>query len=199
MIVSSISPALVPKPFGSSPFEMPGLARTENPDKDTGEAQTERVNEGKGINQQTTKEKGLSDQDLKQIETLKDRDREVRAHEAAHLAASGGLARGGANFSFKRGPDGNLYAIGGEVSIDISPVSGDPEATIRKAETIKRAALAPANPSSQDRSIAASAAQMEASARMELLKQQQNARKVSAAYGHAAHAGSSAARIEIAV
>ncbi len=197
MFVSSTSPALTPTPFGSSPLEKADLARAEEPGKKSGEDQSAPVKREQNSENKTSKGKALSAQDLKQIETLKDRDREVRAHEAAHLAASGGLARGGASFSYKRGPDGNLYAIGGEVSIDISPVSGEPEATIRKAETIKRAALAPANPSSQDRSVAASAAQMEASARMELLKQQQTASKVSAAYANAAGAKSSS-RLDIA-
>ena len=71
----------------------------------------------------------LSEQELKQVQELKTRDREVRAHEAAHLAAAGSLAIGGASYSYQRGPDGVQYAVGGEVSIDTSAVEGDPEAT----------------------------------------------------------------------
>lgn len=115
--------------------------------------------------------KSESDQQQSEIAELKARDREVRAHEAAHLAASGGYARGGANFTYVRGPDGVLYATGGEVQIDTSPVSGDPEATIRKAETIRRAALAPANPSDQDRRVAAMATRMVLNAQMEVALQ----------------------------
>jgi hypothetical protein len=48
-------------------------------------------------------------------------------------------------------PDGCDYALGGEVAIDTSAIAGDPEATLRKMEQIRRAALAPANPSGQDR------------------------------------------------
>jgi hypothetical protein len=48
------------------------------------------------------------------------------------------------------GPDGKQYAVGGEVPIDLSPVSGNPQATVQKAETIQRAALAPADPSGPD-------------------------------------------------
>jgi hypothetical protein len=114
----------------------------------------------------------LTEDQLKQVETLKKRDTEVRAHEAAHQAAAGGLVRGGASFSYQRGPDGQQYAIGGEVNIDTSPVSGDPQATLRKAEMIARAALAPAEPSGQDRQVAAQAQQMAANARAELLAQQ---------------------------
>ena len=74
---------------------------------------------------------------------LKKRDQKVRRHEQAHLAAAGGLATGGANLSYQTGPDGKRYIIGGEVNIDTSLVPGDPDATIRKAQQIRRAALAP--------------------------------------------------------
>ncbi|CAK0747164.1 hypothetical protein CCP3SC5AM1_130035 [Gammaproteobacteria bacterium] len=99
-------------------------------------------------------------EDVGMIKKLKDRDKEVRAHEAAHLAVAGGLARGGARFSYQRGPDDQFYAIGGEVTIDTSPVSGDPEATLGKARTIRAAALAPSEPSGQDQMVAAVAIQM---------------------------------------
>jgi hypothetical protein len=109
------------------------------------------------------------------IATLRKRDQEVRAHEQAHIAAAGGLAQGGATFSFQQGPDGKQYAVGGEVSIDTSPVSGNPEATIQKAKQIRAAALAPANPSSQDRAVAASATALEAQAQQELQKEKEEA------------------------
>ena len=99
---------------------------------------------------------------------LKARDAQVRAHEQARVAAAGGLATGGPKFTFQRDPDGKLYAVGGEVNSDTSPVPGDAEATIRKAQTIRAAALAPANPSAQDRAVAAAATPMEAAARREL-------------------------------
>jgi hypothetical protein len=111
----------------------------------------------------------LSEGDLNVIRELKQRDSEVRAHEAAHLAAAGSLATGGASFSYQQGPDGARYAIGGEVGIETSPVSGDPAATLRKADTIRRAALAPAQPSGPDLQAAASATVMAAHAMAELL------------------------------
>lgn len=109
----------------------------------------------------------LTDEQRTQVAKLQSRDREVRAHEAAHLAAAGGLARGGASFSYTTGPDNRRYAVGGEVSIDTSPADS-PEKTIQKAQTIQAAALAPAKPSSQDSAVAASAAKMAAQARAEL-------------------------------
>ena len=114
----------------------------------------------------------LSEQELKQVQELKTRDREVRAHEAAHLAAAGSLAIGGASYSYQRGPDGVQYAVGGEVSIDTSAVAGDPEATLEKAQRIRSAALAPAQPSSQDLNVAAQAAQLAVQARAEIGQQQ---------------------------
>jgi len=99
---------------------------------------------------------------------LKARDREVRAHEAAHSAVAGSLAKGGPSFTFQKGSDGRLYAVGGEVNIDTSADSGDPQTTIQKARRIRAAANAPANPSAQDRAVAAQATQMEAQARREL-------------------------------
>lgn len=116
---------------------------------------------------------GLSNEELKQLEQLKARDRKVKAHEQAHLSAAGGIVTGGANFTFATGPNGVRYAIGGEVNIDTSAVPGDPEATLRKAEMIRRAALSPAEPSFQDQKVARSAIAMANKARIELIQQRQ--------------------------
>ena len=118
-----------------------------------------------------TEETALTDQEEKEVDDLQERDREVRAHELAHVMAGGSLVRRGATYQYTTGPDGKRYAVGGEVSIDVSPVEDDPSATIAKMEQVKRAALAPAEPSSQDRAVAATAAQNEAEARQELLKE----------------------------
>jgi hypothetical protein len=106
-----------------------------------------------------------------EVEKLQKRDQDVRAHEQAHMAAAGAYVKGGATFEYQKGPDGKMYAIGGEVTIDTSPVKGDPRATIAKMETIKAAALAPADPSGQDRSVAAQAEVEEAQARQEAAAQ----------------------------
>ncbi len=111
--------------------------------------------------------KARQEQELQDIRELAARDREVRSHEQAH-AAVGGKYAGSPVYEFVRGPDGVNYAVGGEVSIDTSPVPGDPEATIAKAQQIRRAANAPAEPSSQDRRVAAEASLMEAEARAAL-------------------------------
>ena len=113
----------------------------------------------------------LTENEKAEVADLKARDVEVRAHELAHVMAGGSLVRRGATYQYTTGPDGKRYAVGGEVSIDISPVEDDPSATITKMEQVKRAALAPAEPSSQDRSVAATASQNEAQARQELLQE----------------------------
>lgn len=130
--------------------------------------------EEKSGNSSTDKREALKDPnspESKQLEELKARDREVRTHEQAHLAAAGQYARGGPSYSYQQGPDGKRYAVGGEVKIDTSPVPGDPEATIRKAQQVRRAALAPAEPSSTDRAVASQASAMAAQAQAELMKQ----------------------------
>jgi len=107
-------------------------------------------------------------QELSALRRLQTIDKQVRAHEKAHLNAASGIVRGGASFTTQVGVDGKQYAIGGEVSIDTSTVSNDPQATIFKARQIQRAAQAPVNPSAQDRAIAASAYAMEQKAVIEL-------------------------------
>ena len=109
----------------------------------------------------------LSDEDKRLIRELQKRDQEVRAHERAHKTAAGSLARGSATYTYRIGPDGRRYAIGGEVHIDVSPGS-TPEESLEKARRIRSAASAPSEPSAQDHSVASDAARLEAEARKEL-------------------------------
>ncbi len=115
--------------------------------------------------------KELNEEEKKVVQELRARDQEVRAHENAHKAAAGGYATGGPTYTYQTGPDGKRYAIGGEVQIDTSEVPNDPEATIRKAQVIRRAALAPAEPSGQDQRVAAQARVIENRARQEIAKE----------------------------
>lgn len=109
------------------------------------------------------------------VQRLAARDRQVRAHEFAHLSVAGALATSGPNYSYQIGPDGRRYAVGGEVGIDTGKVADDPAATIAKAQRVRAAALAPADPSAQDLRIAAQATQMESEARVELARRQREA------------------------
>lgn len=105
--------------------------------------------------------------EVAQLAELKKADTAVRAHEQAHLAAAGGLAKGGASFAYQRGPDGRNYAVAGEVQIDTSK-GATPEETVAKMMRVRAAALAPANPSPQDRKVAQAAAVTMSEARLEL-------------------------------
>ena len=104
-----------------------------------------------------------------QIRELAQLDREVRTHERIHAALAGPYG-GAPQFQFRRGPDGVLYAVSGHISIDLSPLPGNPEGTLRKAQTIKRAALGPSDPSSTDRAVAAKASSMAIQASAEMAK-----------------------------
>ncbi len=113
----------------------------------------------------------LSEDEKRLVKELQARDSEVKAHEAAHQAAGGGNT-GPASFSYQQGPDGKMYAIGGEVSISIKG-GATPQEQIANARAIITAAMAPANPSSQDFAVANSAKMMEMKAQQKLAKEQQ--------------------------
>lgn len=112
--------------------------------------------------------KGADRAEAGAVADLRARDREVRSHEQAHRAAGGRYVSGGVHLDYQRGPDGRYYAVGGDVSVSTSPVPGDPQATLRKMAAVRRAALAPAEPSSQDLKVAAQAAVAASRARLAL-------------------------------
>lgn len=118
----------------------------------------------------------LSDTELREIRDLEQRDRQVRSHEQAHVAAGGALVLGGIRYQFEQGPDGQRYAVSGRVSIDTSSESS-PEETLQKMARVKRAALAPAQPSAADRAVAAAAERQEMEARAELRQEHSQARQ----------------------
>jgi hypothetical protein len=113
----------------------------------------------------------LSAEERELVRELSMRDQQVRAHEMAHVATGSGIVTSGASYQYASGPDGKRYAIGGEVSIDTSP-GKTPEETLAKAQRIRAAAMAPADPSPQDISVASFADQMAAAARAELASRQ---------------------------
>jgi hypothetical protein len=112
-------------------------------------------------------EKELTETEVRVVEKLKERDRSVRAHEMAHMAVGGSMVSGGAHYQYEVGPDGNAYAVGGEVSIAVSG-GNTPEQTVQKMQQVEAAALAPVDPSPQDRAVAAEAAQRAQAARAEM-------------------------------
>lgn len=112
----------------------------------------------------------LSSQQRRELDELKATDERVRAHERAHRLAGGQYA-GAAEFSFQNGPDGRQYAVAGEVPIDASVIPGDPQATVDKMQVVISAALAPVDPSAQDRRVAARARSEQMQAELELAGQ----------------------------
>lgn len=147
-----------------------GAAKTANSDESSDAAKTD----GQGANARDNGISGLdprtlTEEQLQQVREMQKRDREVRVHESAHLAVASAYARGAVQYTYAYGPDGKRYAVGGEVNIDTAPVPNDPEATLRKARALRNAALAPAEPSDQDRSVAVAAMNMAAQAQAEIL------------------------------
>lgn len=108
----------------------------------------------------------LTDEEKKMVQELKARDTEVRAHERAHAHAGGNMA-GAPNYQFQTGPDGQRYAVGGDVAIQM-PSSKDPATRVQEARQVRAAATAPSRPSSQDLKVAAAASKIESEALAEL-------------------------------
>jgi hypothetical protein len=133
----------------------------------------------------------LSAEEQREVTELAATDRKVRQHEMAHMAAGGELITSGARYEYQQGPDGQRYAVAGEVGIDTSE-GRTPEETLIRARRIRAAALAPADPSPQDRSVAAAATQMEIHAQQEIAQKRQEAQQV--ASESTANAGNSASR-----
>ncbi len=163
--VSASTPITQSDPAATVSFSEEAQARqSQNSDSNT--TKSPEKSEARNESQNGSSE-GLTDEEQRQVDQLKKRDAEVKAHEQAHIAAGGAYVSGGASYEYEKGPDNQNYAVGGEVSIDTS-AENTPEATIRKMQVVKRAALAPRDPSSQDRSVAAQATQAEARAQSEL-------------------------------
>jgi hypothetical protein len=145
------SKALDPAQANSSQAEQDSAAQPivpESPDSKKVQPSSDAVKKPKG--------EFLSKAEMALLRELQKADQAVKAHEMAHVAAAGGYAKGGASFSYQRGPDGQNYAIGGEVQVDTSKES-TPEATIQKMQIVRQAALAPVDPSPQDQQVAAHA------------------------------------------
>lgn len=151
------------------PYENPatasGVAAEEEEGSETATA-SEEESEAAATNDKGADGEVLSDEEQEEVQDLQEREQEVIAHENAHKSAGGSLASA-PSYDYEQGPDGRSYINDGEVSIDISKES-EPEDTISKMSQVKAAALAPAEPSSADRSVAAEATSIASEARQEL-------------------------------
>lgn len=162
MILNSSQTIQASNPLGTSTPKR--VADTARPSAPSSFVPSEEVNTAK----QKVAEQAQIQAEQRMLGLLRSRDREVRSHESAHASAGGDLVVSGPSFTYQKGPDGLSYAIGGEVQLDVSPVANNPEATLKKSEQIRRAALAPADPSSQDLRVASSANQLASKARIDI-------------------------------
>ncbi len=171
----SAQPIVVPTSVtqASANTTQTSAASKNNADADQ-KQQADRASQTKNASQASSNGVDLNNPEVKKvIAQLQARDREVRIHEQAHVAAGGQYVTSGPNYSYQTGPDGKRYAVGGNVGIDVSPIPDDPEATIAKARQVIQAAMAPAEPSSQDYAVAQSAQAMMQQAQQEVSSQQQ--------------------------
>lgn len=141
---------------------------------DSGNTSTQETEEEKNVDPNTPRAPNgepLTEEEQAELQDMKSRDDEVRVHEQAHQSAGGQYASA-PHYEYETGPDGKRYITDGSVNIDVGEES-DPQATIAKMQVVKRAALAPAQPSAQDRRVYSEASQKEAEARRELNEQRQ--------------------------
>jgi len=155
--------------FPQLPIQEESAPQDEEPPTtdEPGKAETEE----QAPNQEDGENGKLSPEDQRVVVDMQARDREVRAHEQAHVSVGGRYVTSGPTYEYEKGPDKKQYAVGGEVGIDSSPVKNDPEATIAKMQVVRAAALAPPDPSGQDRAVASAASRQEGQARAELREQ----------------------------
>lgn len=166
---SRLAPAFTPI---KSTHSSDKAANRSDREADSGEQDSSRVSADES--QETKKQRGeqapagqLSEQELATLEKLKQRHREVVAHEQAHQAVGGRFA-GSASYQYETGPDGGRYAVSGEVPIRLPSSDAEPNEKLQQADQVIRAALAPAEPSAQDRSVAARATEIKIDAQQEL-------------------------------
>jgi hypothetical protein len=165
MLVGAIN-SLPPQPASAPARQPPQSAPSESEQSSS----ADNPEETSRRSEQSAPDRGpleLTEAEQAQVRELQQRDREVRAHELAHVAAGGRYVTKPATYQYQTGPDGRRYAVGGEVTIDTS-VPADPREALAKAQIIERAALAPVEPSQQDYRVAAKARQMAADARREI-------------------------------
>ncbi|MGD9554650.1 MAG: putative metalloprotease CJM1_0395 family protein [Arcobacteraceae bacterium] len=143
------------------------------------ESSNETKNKQEQENSTTKDSTQLSNEEKAQLAELKAADSRVKAHEAAHQ--SGPAASGGASYTYKKGPDGVMYAVGGEVPVRIETGS-TPQESIMNLQGVIATALAPADPSPQDISIASKARVMMMKAQQELAAEIQEKMRNSSGY-----------------
>lgn len=88
----------------------------------------------------------------KVLEKFKQTDTNIRSHEQIH--ASIGHTTAPIAYTYQKGPDGKMYAVGGSVRLDTS-IPNDPKAAAFKLDMLQKAASGPTDSSAADNTIAA--------------------------------------------
>lgn len=162
-----------------TPGQKPAPVTYEKPQAgNTGQAnsgQAQANHHDNGADQSAGRENASEQQQKQQAEErhiaqLKQRDQEVRTHEQAH-AAVGGQYASAPQYEYETGPDNKRYVSDGEVGIDVAKAA-TAQQTIEKMTQVRRAALAPAEPSAQDLKVANEAANQLQQARRDIAKEQ---------------------------
>jgi len=149
----------------SSPYTINSSYSTKLNEKELKEDEEKKASESSKTNPNE-----LSSDEQRLVLDLQSRDAEVKAHEAAHQ--SGGASTGAATYTYQQGPDGKMYAIGGEVSVSFQTGS-TPQETIANAQAVIASATAPSDPSGQDMAVASSAMVMMMKAKQQISQEAQ--------------------------
>ncbi len=105
-----------------------------------------------------------SPEEQKEIEKIRKNSRNVKRRELVYRAVVGNHVRGAVSFQYETGPDGMKYATAGHTAIDTRPIINNPEASIRKAQAIKRTKI--------DQSVNVEVEKMEREARLAIKEKQ---------------------------
>lgn len=159
MEISALATKYIFKPVHSSVVKTTShttaqVAQTSASNRASGDGSADTVSREKQQLQVVNRLQDPNSPESKQLRALKARDKEVRAHEQAQMAAAGSQANSSPRLVYQRGPDGRQYAVGGEVQINFMPVESASEGSTEKAEILQKETHVPKNSSSQDQSTA---------------------------------------------
>jgi hypothetical protein len=88
------------------------------------------------------------------LDKFKQTDTNIRSHEQIH--ASIGATTSPISYTYEKGPDGKMYAVGGKVTLDTS-LPDDPKAAAFKLDMLQKTASGPIDSSGADNTIASQA------------------------------------------
>lgn len=110
----------------------------------------------------------LSEAERQEVRRLRSQERRLSMAQNAQRQLAGPYARS-VSRSFRNGPDGVGYAVDGSISLDTT-ASSSPQENLKKAQTLRAAAMASGQPSASDMEAIARANQMEAKAQLEMAR-----------------------------